>query len=237
VAYRHVKSWRSRAKACLISAFGDSCGTCGYSVCSKALELHHLDEAAKDFTISAWLKASYDRLAREAAKCVLLCANCHREVHAGLRSISTTIRRFDRRLFDARLNALHADRQTKGNWRVDLALLRKQGRSWVHIAELVGVSVVRVRKVYRTKVGTTPRPQKICWPSDKALKKLIWVTPASLVAKSLGVSGSALKKRCKTRGVKTPPRGYWTKRTVSGAGRTHHPDKMAHAEFDSLTVH
>ena len=50
---------------------------------------------------------------------------------------------------------------------------------------------------------------KIVWPSDEELGKMIWERPASVVAKELGVSDSAVVKRCNTRAISKPPRGYW----------------------------
>lgn len=50
------------------------------------------------------------------------------------------------------------------------------------------------------------------WPTEKTLAKMIWDRPAAIIAKELGVSGSALKKHCKIRGITTPPRGYWASR-------------------------
>lgn len=49
------------------------------------------------------------------------------------------------------------------------------------------------------------------WPSDEELKKLVWVKPSTSIAEDLGVSSNAVKKRCKRRGIETPPRGYWSK--------------------------
>lgn len=43
------------------------------------LELHHLDRSQKDFTPSA--ASSFTRFLEEAAKCEILCANCHRKEH------------------------------------------------------------------------------------------------------------------------------------------------------------
>lgn len=59
------------------------CVICGYSKCMSALEFHHLD-SKKGKTISQI--NSLPRLLRELEEndVVVLCANCHREVHAGL---------------------------------------------------------------------------------------------------------------------------------------------------------
>jgi hypothetical protein len=64
-------------------ARGNKCQRCGYSRCSAALEFHHLDPAKKEFTISNANFKLKDAL-RETKKCILLCSNCHRELHAQL---------------------------------------------------------------------------------------------------------------------------------------------------------
>lgn len=69
---------------------GGSCVICGYSKCLTALEFHHRDPASKSFKLadafngSKKKAVSIKKIESEAAKCVLICANCHREVHAGL---------------------------------------------------------------------------------------------------------------------------------------------------------
>lgn len=55
------------------------------------------------------------------------------------------------------------------------------------------------------------RPTKVTWPSDADLRKLVWAQPATHVASTLGLSSCAIKKRCKSRGIETPARGYWQK--------------------------
>lgn len=64
----------------LKQARGGKCERCGYNTCIKALEFHHLDPNEKDFTISNdhfKLKEAVE----ESKKCILICANCHRELH------------------------------------------------------------------------------------------------------------------------------------------------------------
>jgi hypothetical protein len=64
---------------------GGHCQACGYSNCHEALEFHHLEGTGKDFGISdRGYTRSWKRIVEELDKCVLLCANCHREVHSGL---------------------------------------------------------------------------------------------------------------------------------------------------------
>lgn len=61
---------------------------CGYNRCIGALDLHHV-KGKKRFLIStdAYLH-SWEDIKRELDKCVLLCSNCHRELHNGLIKLS-----------------------------------------------------------------------------------------------------------------------------------------------------
>jgi len=56
---------------------------CGYDRCITAFDFHHVDAREKDFTISDRM-TSWKVIRSELDRCVLLCANCHREVHDGL---------------------------------------------------------------------------------------------------------------------------------------------------------
>lgn len=55
---------------------------CGYARCINALEFHHLDPLQKDFNISNIKLTTFDkRTMEELDKCIMVCANCHREIH------------------------------------------------------------------------------------------------------------------------------------------------------------
>lgn len=58
----------------------DGCSLCGYNKCIDALEFHHVGE---DKQIEISKARTYAMLKREIEKCILVCANCHREIHAG----------------------------------------------------------------------------------------------------------------------------------------------------------
>jgi hypothetical protein len=74
---------RFELKKKLVTQFGGACKLCGYSRCLEALVFHHLDPATKLFELSGAHSRSQAALQSEVAKCVLLCANCHSEVHTG----------------------------------------------------------------------------------------------------------------------------------------------------------
>jgi hypothetical protein len=85
----HVKLWRKKTKARLVKALGGKCNICGYDKCSNALEFHHLNPNEKDFNFGK-IRAnpkSWNKIVAEVKKCVLLCSNCHREVHDNLATI------------------------------------------------------------------------------------------------------------------------------------------------------
>ena len=78
-----VIDWKKRVKIKLIEYKGGKCQICGYNKCISALEFHHKNPEEKDFTISGQSK-SFEKLKVEADKCVLVCSNCHREIHEGI---------------------------------------------------------------------------------------------------------------------------------------------------------
>jgi transposase len=83
-----VSAWRRRTKAKLVEEAGGKCRLCGYNTHQGALEFHHLNPAEKSFALSLrGVTRSIGALRAEAAKCVLLCANCHAEVEAGYKTI------------------------------------------------------------------------------------------------------------------------------------------------------
>ena len=66
---------------------GSKCAICGYNKCLNALEFHHIDPKEKVFGLSAkGLSYGYETIISELRKCLLLCANCHREVHSNIYS-------------------------------------------------------------------------------------------------------------------------------------------------------
>jgi len=80
-----VSRRRRNVKRILVEEAGGKCLICGYDRCHRVLQFHHLDPGTKEFHLGeAGATRSLARSRAEARKCVLLCANCHGEVEAGI---------------------------------------------------------------------------------------------------------------------------------------------------------
>ena len=81
---------QKRFKQQCIDWKGGKCVCCGYNKCNNALDFHHLDPNKKEFSIAhARLTSFNDRVKKELDNCALVCANCHREIHAGMIDLLT----------------------------------------------------------------------------------------------------------------------------------------------------
>lgn len=80
-----VNTTRRNNKTKLVAMFGGECVICGYNRYVGALEFHHSEPEHKDFGLSSrGMTWALSKMIEEAKKCILVCANCHREIHAGL---------------------------------------------------------------------------------------------------------------------------------------------------------
>ena len=80
----HIRNNRARINAIKAEAGCYRCGIHDF----RCLEFHHLDPTTKAFNISTELgkSISIKRLLAEISKCIVLCANCHKLEHIGIRN-------------------------------------------------------------------------------------------------------------------------------------------------------
>jgi predicted HNH restriction endonuclease len=79
--YQRKMDRRKRLKEEIVRVSGGKCKICGYCRCISALDFHHSLEN-KEGNITTLIKnGSRQKVLKEAKKCMLLCANCHRELH------------------------------------------------------------------------------------------------------------------------------------------------------------
>jgi len=85
-----VKRRRKSLRAQAVEYKGGKCMFCGYNKCREALDFHHIDK--KKFGLSEkGMTRSWEKTKEELDKCILVCANCHREIHAGILQLPRVI--------------------------------------------------------------------------------------------------------------------------------------------------
>jgi hypothetical protein len=77
----NTNAQRHKRKIKCIEYKGSKCEICGYSKCVGALVFHHLNTEEKEFNIGGSHCRSWEKTKKELDKCMLLCSNCHQEIH------------------------------------------------------------------------------------------------------------------------------------------------------------
>lgn len=182
------KNWRKRARGYLAAAFGGKCTICGYDKTIAALDYHHIDPKSKDSMLCIAMRNGYawSKIVEEARKCTMVCCRCHREIHAGITQLPKNCARFNEEY-------------------VDVVKLQ--------IAEFDECPICGQEKNKRLKFCSetcSSKSQQKFDISKEELENLIIENPYEHIGRMFGVSGAAVKKRCKRLGIKTEARrGYW----------------------------
>lgn len=170
-----VINWRKRTKHRMIESMGGQCVCCGYNKCNDALHFHHLDPSKKDFNFSGARASpkSWDKIVDELRKCVIVCAICHAEIHAGVREIPDNSARFDEEYADYR----------KGK---------------IEVTDSCPVCGKPKLLIYKTcsVICSGKKRQKVDWDSIDLEAELKTHSVCSL-AKKLGISDVAIHNRLK----------------------------------------
>jgi hypothetical protein len=77
-------AYRNKTKQKAVEYKGGRCSVCGYDRYIGSLQFHHVYPEDKNFIISNLSFNKFDSLVDELDKCILVCSNCHGEIHAGL---------------------------------------------------------------------------------------------------------------------------------------------------------
>jgi predicted HNH restriction endonuclease len=87
-----VSERRRKIKRMALEYKGGKCEVCGYDKHQGVLDFHHIKPEEKLFAIgTGGHSRSWERVQTELDKCVLVCANCHREIELGITKIPSKI--------------------------------------------------------------------------------------------------------------------------------------------------
>lgn len=97
-----VKAWRKATKQRMVAAMGGKCQCCGYNRCMGSLDFHHINPEEKEMALGSITAnpKEWGVIVNELRKCILICRNCHGELHYGEREMPETYARFDERYAD-----------------------------------------------------------------------------------------------------------------------------------------
>lgn len=175
--YNFVRKSRDKRKEEIVETMGGKCQLCGYSKCLAALELHHIDPSIKDFSFNKAKNTAWDNLVPELKKCILLCANCHREVHQNL---------VDVHLFSSFNEEIASEISQK---------IQKLKSKEIFYCKHCGATVTYGNDCCSNCSSLLKR--KVERPTREELKELIRKLPFTTIAKQYGVSDNAIRKWCK----------------------------------------
>jgi hypothetical protein len=194
-AVMKVTSFHRRMKLRAIEYKGGKCIRCGYGKSPAAMVFHHRDPKQKDFAISS-KTSRWEVLQPELDKCDLLCSNCHHEEHERIGEVRRQeLWQRVRQVIPQRMPALVASIPCAV---CGVVVNRRK-------------SQVRAENVFCSYRCAHGAQERVVWPDGSSLRKLVWRYPVAVLAQQLGISGSAIKKRCTRLRIQTPSRGYWTK--------------------------
>jgi transposase-like protein len=152
---------RQTVKRVLVEEAGGACAVCGYDRSMAALQFHHVERGDKAFALSRHgVARSLEAARAEAAKCVLLCANCHAEVEAGVQAS-------DRSLLWSASASIRGSSATVRGSSIGSSVRLLIGRLWVRVPPPEYRSTPAQRGRWAFQVS--PRPSRSSYASTDHL--------------------------------------------------------------------
>ena len=179
-----VINCRKRRKTNLLEVLGGKCIICGFDEFPEALEFHHVNPKQKSFGIgsSHAVTKSLDAQLEEMKKCVLLCSNCHKGVHAQYYTIPSDWEKY----YDEEAA------QTLRNEKYDVN--HNSYRYCEYCGKLFKKS--NYDQKYCSPECSHKAQRKTERPSREEFKDMIRTIPFSHIALKYNVSENAIKKWC-----------------------------------------
>ena len=179
MSYQNVKTFRQRLKERAVYVLGSKCQICGYNKCITALEFHHINPQEKDINFNDNANRSWEKTRKELQKCILVCANCHREIHAGLIDNSQL------------LSSFNEDKAKEIDQLVDDIKTHK-----VYYCKNCGKEIYSNKATFCQECANIAR-RKVERPNREELKQLIRNNSFLSLSRQFGVSDNAIRKWCK----------------------------------------
>lgn len=174
-----TSEFRRRRKMNLIKVCGGQCCICGYHKSISALEFHHIYPELKEYAISATGTChNIEKDLTEVQKCVLVCANCHREIHDGIYSA-------------VQLEALRIFNDDIAKQLIEETQTKYMAKP--RLCSVCGAPITADSKSGKCSVCVRKSTIK---PDRETLKTLVFYNSFVAIGKQYGVSDKAVTKWC-----------------------------------------
>lgn len=177
-----VSNYRRKRKINLMEVLGNKCCLCGYNKIPNSLEFHHINPNEKSFGIADnGICRDLETDLAEIKKCILVCANCHREIHANLYTQNDLI---EKQIYNEDIaNELREEK--KKFLEKTLYFCTNCGKQ-LYQKSLTGLCAECYAKTNRV----------VERPNREELKDLIRKFPFTQIGKLYGVTDNAIRKWC-----------------------------------------
>lgn len=184
----YIAGNRKRKKEFAVKLFGGKCQKCGYDRCIHSLAFHHVEN--KENNISILHTASWKRYLDELKKCVLICCNCHNELHGNLWKIDEIQRVYiSDEVYKIKIPTGRTDRVFNETYNKECAVCRKPF-----------TTKIKHQKYCNYKcAGYAGR--KCHWPSKEQLQSDIKSMPMTHVGKKYKVTDNTIRKWARCYGI------------------------------------
>lgn len=172
----YVTNANIKRKKQIIYVMGGKCQLCGYDKCISALELHHLNPVEKEFNFAKQKNKAWEDLQGELKKCILVCSNCHREIH------------FEKscKILESSYNKERAEKISKEIFDIK----HRKLFYCKNCGKLISRGSQYCPECYHILTRKVERP------SREELKYLIREMPFTTIGKQFNVSDNAIRKWC-----------------------------------------
>lgn len=174
-----VSEYRRKRKDNLIKVCGSACNICGYQKSKSALEFHHINPEEKEYGIAAnGTCHDLEKDLAEVKKCILVCANCHREIHDGFFTLSelNNFKKFDENFANE---------------------LRQQKEKKKYYCLICGKEIQKNKNCLCQDCFLKHQAEEKNYPDRAELKNLIRNYPFTKIGEKYHVSDNAIRKLCK----------------------------------------
>ena len=136
---------KQKYKIKMVEYKGGKCEKCGYHKNLAALEFHHIDPSTKKFTVSD-THHNWEELKEELDKCILVCSNCHKEIHNPQSTPENLQKLINRHKVNLDIKKQQAKHNKYKFTLEELLSKRNEFNNWGEVAKYYGISLATLKR-------------------------------------------------------------------------------------------